>query len=170
MAVQPIVRMGSPLLLQQAKPVDQFNSPELTQLITDMLDTMHHYNGVGIAAPQIGVSKQIFIYEVEHNPRYPNMPDIPLHVVINPSYQPLSETTDDAWEGCLSVPGMRGLVSRYTQIQLTAYNQYGEPFEREVYDHEARIIQHEGDHLNGILYPMRINDLRNFGFSDVLFN
>lgn len=169
MAVRDIVRMGAIGLLKPAQPVTQFNTPELDALIQDMVDTMRHYHGAGIAAPQIGVSQQIFIYELADNPRYPNNTQhSSLKVVINPEYRALSTQQDEDWEGCLSVPGMRGLVSRFTHIALTAYDQYGEHYECELKGFAARVVQHEGDHLQGILYPMRISDLRHFGFEDEL--
>lgn len=161
--------MGDPLLLQQAAPVDAFVTPELDALITDMQDTMAAMNGAGIAAPQIGVSLRVVIFGVGKNPRYPDAEEVPYTILINPHLVPLGYEMEDGWEGCLSVPGMRGLVPRHTRLQYTGFDQYGTPIDRIVSGFHARVVQHECDHLDGILYPMRINDLRNFGFSDVLF-
>ncbi|MCX7628022.1 MAG: peptide deformylase [Methylophilaceae bacterium] len=169
MAVRPVLRMGDPLLLQVAAPVEQFDTPELHALIQDMRDTMEAMQGAGIAAPQIGVSRQVVIFGVKKNPRYPDAEEVPDTVLINPSLQVLSEDMEEGWEGCLSVPGMRGLVPRHTRIRYTGYDQFGNPIDRTVSGFHARVVQHECDHLWGILYPMRIRDLRYFGFADVLF-
>jgi peptide deformylase len=134
-----------------------------------MLDTMEALNGAGLAAPQIGVPLRVVIFGVKRNPRYPDAEEVPYTVLINPEIQPLGEEMEEGWEGCLSVPGMRGLVPRYRRIRYKGYDQYGSPIERDVAQFHARVVQHECDHLDGILYPMRIHDLRNFGFTEVLF-
>ena len=169
MAVRPVLRMGEPLLLARAVPVTAFNTPELNALIQDMRDTMAALSGAGLAAPQIGVSLRLVIFGGFESPRYPDAVAIPDTVLINPILTPLNDTTDDAWEGCLSVPGMRGLVPRYTQLRYTGFDQHGQPIDRTVDGFHARVVQHECDHLDGILYPMRIQDMRQFGFNDVLF-
>lgn len=169
MPIKPVLRMGEPLLFEVAQPIEQFDTPELHALIQDMQDTMAHMHGAGIAAPQIGVSKRVVIFGVGHNPRYPDAEQVPYTVLINPVLKPIGEDTDDAWEGCLSVPGMRGLVSRNSRLHYTGFDQYGNPIDRLVSGFHARVVQHECDHLDGVLYPMRINDLRNFGYSEVLF-
>ena len=170
MAVQKVLRMGDPRLLERAKPVTEFNTSELDTLIEDMLDTMEAYKGAGLAAPQIGVSKRLIIFGVEANPRYPDVEAVPTTIVINPLIEPLSNDLNEAWEGCLSVPGMRGLVPRYTQLRYTGFDPEGNKFTRDVEGFHARVVQHEFDHLNGILYPRRIRNMINFGFEDELFN
>jgi peptide deformylase len=169
MAVRPVLRMGDPLLLQVAEPVEQFDTPELHALIQDMEDTMQHMDGAGIAAPQIGVSQRVVIFGVGANPRYPDAEQVPYTVLINPTLTPINDEEEDGWEGCLSVPGMRGIVPRYTRLHYTGFDQYGKPIDRMVSGFHARVVQHECDHLDGILYPMRIRDLAQFGFTDVLF-
>ncbi|MPS49030.1 peptide deformylase [Methylobacillus sp.] len=169
MPVKPVLKMGEPLLLQKAEPVQQFDTPELHALIKDMEDTMAHLNGAGIAAPQIGVSLRVVIFGVGHNPRYPDAEQVPYTVLVNPTLTPIGEELEDGWEGCLSVPGMRGIVPRYQRLHYTGYDQYGNPIDRLVSGFHARVVQHECDHLDGILYPMRIRDLAQFGFTDVLF-
>ena len=169
MAVRPVLRMGDPLLLQRSQEVTEFGTPELEALLTDMLDTMEALNGAGLAAPQIGVPSRVVIFGVKRNPRYPDAEEVPYTVLVNPVIRPLGDEMEEGWEGCLSVPGMRGLVPRYRRIHYKGRDQYGSPIEREVSDFHARVVQHECDHLDGILYPMRIRDLRNFGFTDVLF-
>lgn len=161
--------MGEPLLLQKAQPIEQFDTPELHALIKDMEDTMADLNGAGIAAPQIGVSLRIVIFGVGHNPRYPDAEQVPYTVLINPTVTPVGEELEDGWEGCLSVPGMRGIVPRYQRLHYSGFDQYGKPIDRLVSGFHARVVQHECDHLDGILYPMRIRDLAQFGFTDVLF-
>jgi peptide deformylase len=161
--------MGHPLLLQKAQPVTQFNTPELDALIADMFDTMAAQIGAGLAAPQIGVSQRIVIFGVESNPRYPVVEPVPTTVLINPEVEIVGEETDEMWEGCLSVPGMRGLVERYMHLRYAGYDQHGNRIEREAHDFHARVVQHECDHLDGILYPRRIKDLRLFGFTEELF-
>lgn len=169
MPVKPVLKMGEPLLLQKAEPITQFDTPELHALIKDMEDTMAHMNGAGIAAPQIGVSKRVVIFGVGHNPRYPDADQVPYTVLINPVLTPVGEDLEDGWEGCLSVPGMRGVVPRYQRLQYTGFDQYGNKLDRLVSGFHARVVQHECDHLDGILYPMRIRDLAQFGFTEVLF-
>jgi peptide deformylase len=169
MAVRPVMKMGEPVLYQVARPIEKFDTPELHGLLQDMRDTMDALNGAGIAAPQIGVSLQVVIFEVKNNPRYPDAEMIPETVLINPSLTPLSEDIEEGWEGCLSVPGMRGVVPRYARLRYSGFDALGKRFEREVEGFHARVVQHECDHLQGILYPMRIRDLHNFGFTDVLF-
>lgn len=169
MAVREVLRMGDPRLLEQAQAVRQFGTPELRQLIGDMQDTMRALDGAGLAAPQIGVGLQVVIFGVDRNPRYPDAEPVPQTVLINPVLTPLSDEMEEGWEGCLSVPGMRGLVPRYTQLRYTGFDLDGNAIDRTAQGFHARVVQHEVDHLNGILYPMRIDDLRNFGFSEALF-
>ena len=169
MAVRPVLKMGDPLLLRQAEPVTAFGTPELDALLTDMHDTMQALNGAGLAAPQIGISLQVVVFGLTHNPRYPDAEAVPNTVLINPVLEPVTDEMEEGWEGCLSVPGMRGLVPRYKQLRYRGVDQYGNPIDRTVSDFHARVVQHEVDHLLGILYPMRIRDLRNFGFTDTLF-
>ena len=169
MAIRTVLRMGDPLLLQQAAPVQVFDTPELHALIKDMEDTMAHMNGAGIAAPQIGVGLRVVIFGVGANPRYPDAGHVPYTVLINPVLHPVGSEVEDGWEGCLSVPGMRGIVPRYQRLHYTGFDQYGNAIDRLVSGFHARVVQHECDHLDGILYPMRIRDLANFGFTDVLF-
>lgn len=169
MAVRPVLKMGDSLLLRQAEPVAAFGTPELEALLVDMHDTMEALNGAGLAAPQIGVSLQVVVFGVTHNPRYPDAEPVPYTVLINPVLEPLSDEMEEGWEGCLSVPGMRGLVPRYKRLRYRGFDQYGNPIDRTVSDFHARVVQHEVDHLHGILYPMRVRDLRNFGFTDTLF-
>jgi peptide deformylase len=161
--------MGDPLLWQKAEAVERFDTPELHQLVRDLDDTMRAKNGAGIAAPQIGVSLQVVIFGVGANPRYPDAEQVPYTVLINPMLEPLGNETEEGWEGCLSVPGMRGLVPRYKTLRYRGFDPYGKSFERTVSGFHARVVQHETDHLLGILYPMRIRDLRDFGFNEELF-
>lgn len=168
MAVKQVLRMGEPLLLQVAEPVQAFDTQELHALIQDMRDTMAALDGAGIAAPQIGVSRQVVIFGVGKNPRYPDVEEVPDTVLINPALTLLSEEMEEGWEGCLSVPGMRGLVPRHASLRYTGFDQCGNSIDRTVSGFHARVVQHECDHLWGILYPMRIRDLRNFGFAEVL--
>ncbi len=169
MVARPVLRMGDPRLLQRAEPITNFGSRELLALLADMRDTMHELDGVGLAAPQIGISLRVIIFEVNANPRYPDAESVPQTVLINPVLTPLSEAMEEDWEGCLSVPGMRGLVPRYTRLRYQGYDEKGGVIDRTVSGFHARVVQHECDHLEGILYPMRMRDMRNFGFSDVLF-
>ena len=169
MAVRPVLRMGDPRLLEPSRPVERFDTPELHALIADMQDTMKALDGAGLAAPQIGVLQQVVIFGVQRNPRYPDVEEVPYTVLINPVLTPAGRDMEEGWEGCLSVPGMRGLVPRYRQLRYQGYDPYGTAIDRTVSDFHARVVQHECDHLAGILYPMRIRDLRNFGFNEELF-
>jgi len=169
MTVRRVLKMGDPLLFRAAEPVQAFDTPELHALIGDMFDTMAALNGAGLAAPQIGVSRRVVIFGVEANPRYPDAEPVPTTVLINPVIEVLTQQTEDGWEGCLSVPGMRGLVSRYTRLRYTGFDQHGKPLTREAQGFHARVVQHECDHLDGILYPMRLKDMRLFGYEDALF-
>ena len=169
MPIRAVLRMGHPLLLRVAEPVAEFDSPALHALIQDMFDTMAALNGAGLAAPQIGVSQRVVIFGVDANPRYPEAEPVPTTVLINPEIEFLTTDTEDGWEGCLSVPGMRGLVSRCARLRYRGFDQYGNPIERVAHGFHARVVQHECDHLDGILYPMRLKDMRMFGFEDALF-
>ena len=169
MAIREVLKMGDPRLLAPSRPVEDFSSSELTQLIVDMHDTMRALNGAGLAAPQIGVGLQVVIFEVVANPRYPEAENVPFTVLINPVLTPLSEAIEEGWEGCLSVPGMRGLVPRHAALRYQGFDAAGQLIDRSVSGFHARVVQHEVDHLRGILYPMRIRDLRYFGFTDTLF-
>ena len=161
--------MGDPRLLEPSRPVEKFDTPELHALIADMTDTMKALNGAGLAAPQIGVALQVAIFGVDHNPRYPDAESVPHTVLINPVLTALDDEMEEGWEGCLSVPGMRGLVPRYQRLRYQGRDQHGNPIDRTASGFHARVVQHECDHLYGILYPMRIRDLRNFGFNEELF-
>jgi peptide deformylase len=169
MAVKAVLKMGDPLLLKRAAEVERFDTPELHNLIRDMHDTMEAMDGAGIAAPQIGVSLRVVIFGVGSNPRYPDAEQVPYTVLINPQITPLGNEMEEGWEGCLSVPGMRGIVPRHQRVHYTGFDQYGKPIDRIASGFHARVVQHECDHLDGILYPMRIQDLRTFGYTDVLF-
>ena len=169
MAIRNVIKMGHPLLQQVAKPINEFNTPELDMLIRDMFDTMQAMNGAGLAAPQIEVGLRAVIFAVDANPRYPKVEAVPATVLINPVITVLDADMDDAWEGCLSVPGMRGLVPRHMKIHYSGFDQGGHPLGQDASGFHARVVQHEVDHLDGILYPQRIKDLRNFGFEDALF-
>lgn len=169
MAVRPVLRMGDPRLLRVSRRVEKLDMPELHALLVDMNDTMAALNGAGLAAPQIGVELQVVIFGVESNPRYPEAEPVPHTVLINPELEPVGDETQEGWEGCLSVPGLRGLVPRYRRLRYRGVDQFGKSIDRTVEDFHARVVQHEVDHLLGILYPMRIEDLRNFGFSEELF-
>jgi peptide deformylase len=169
MAIKTVLKMGDPILLQIAAPVEAFDTPELHALLTDMRDTMEAMNGAGIAAPQIGVGKQVVIFGIDHNPRYPDAEAVPFTVLINPKLEFVGDEMEDGWEGCLSVPGMRGIVPRYKQLRYRGFDETGRAIDRTVSDFHARVVQHECDHLIGMLYPMRIKDFRNFGFVDTLF-
>lgn len=169
MAIRDVLKMGDPRLLEPARPVEDFASIELAQRIVDMRDTMRALNGAGLAAPQIGVGLQVVIFEVEANPRYPDAESVPFTVLINPVLTPLSDAMEEGWEGCLSVPGMRGLVPRHTDLRYQGFDAAGQPIDRSVSGFHDRVVQHEVDHLHGILYPMRIRDLRDFGFTETLF-
>lgn len=169
MAIKPVLKMGDPVLLEIAEKVEEFNSRELDALIADMQDTMASLNGAGLAAPQIGISLQLVIFGIEENTRYPEAEEIPFTILINPVITPLSDEVEDDWEGCLSVPGLRGMVPRFTKLRYQGYDQYGNAIDRTVESFHARVVQHECDHLEGILYPMRIEDFSTFGYTDVLF-
>jgi len=160
--------MGHPLLREVAASVSAFGTRELRELVADMDDTMRALDGAGLAAPQIGVPLRVVIFEVRGNPRYPDAEDVPYTVLVNPVLEPLGEETDDGWEGCLSVPGLRGLVPRFRRLRYRGRDLDGNPIDRTVEGFHARVVQHEVDHLDGILYPMRIRDLRDFGFADAL--
>lgn len=161
--------MGDARLLRRADEVRVFDTPELCALLQDMRDTMHAMDGVGLAAPQIGVNLRVVIFEVSSNPRYPDAESVPQTVLIDPVITPLSDAMEEGWEGCLSIPGMRGLVPRYTHLRYQGRDAYGALIDRTVSGFHARVVQHECDHLDGILYPMRIRDLRNFGFNEAMF-
>lgn len=167
--IHTILRMGDARLLEIARPVERFNTAELHALIEDMFDTMDAAKGAGLAAPQIGVNLQVVIFGFDRNPRYPEAPAVPKTVLINPTLTPISTETEDGWEGCLSVPGLRGVVPRFTHLRYTGFDQYGNTIDRIAEGFHARVVQHECDHLHGILYPMRVRDFAKFGFSDVLF-
>ena len=170
MSVREILKMGDARLLRTAKPVTAFDTDALHLLVTDLLDTMRAANGAGLAAPQIGEDVQVVIFGSHaRNPRYPDRPIVPPTVLVNPVITPLSEATEDDWEGCLSVPGMRGVVPRWTHIRYTGFDQYGDPIDRTVEGFHARVVQHECDHLKGVLYPMRVRDFSRFGYTEVLF-
>jgi peptide deformylase len=169
MAIKRVLKMGDPMLYRKAEPVEQFDTLELQALITDMFDTMAALNGAGLAAPQIGVSKRVVIFGFEANPRYPDAEPVPQTVLINPVIEVIGEETEEDWEGCLSVPGLRGLVTRHANIRYRGHNQQGESIDRTVSGFHARVVQHECDHLDGILYPMRLKDIRHMGFEEVLF-
>jgi peptide deformylase len=169
MAVKAVLQMGDPRLLKRAKEVSGFNTPAMKKLLKDMRDTMHSLDGAGLAAPQIGIDLRVVIFGVDENPRYPDAETVPQTVLINPIITPLSEGVEDGWEGCLSVQGMRGLVPRYKAIRYCGFDERGKPIDRTVGGFHARVVQHECDHLDGILYPMQIKDMRNFGFIAVLF-
>ena len=168
MAECRVLRMGDPDLFRVSEPVDGFDSAALNGLIQDLWDTMAAEGGIGIAAPQIGVPQRVVVFGLEESERYPEAPPIPPTVLINPEIEPVGDERVDGWEGCLSVPGMRGVVARHYRIRYRGYDAKGERFEREVEDFHARVVQHECDHLDGILYPMRIEDMRLFGFEDEL--
>jgi peptide deformylase len=167
MAVRPVLKMGEPLLRAVAQPVARFDA-QLAALVADMDDTMRALSGAGIAAPQIGVSARVVIFELKDNPRYPHIQPVPYTVLVNPLLTPLTDEEVEGWEGCLSVPGLRGLVPRVTRLRYSGFDLAGVPLERTVEGFHARVVQHEVDHLDGILFPQRVRDLRNFGFEDVL--
>ncbi len=167
MAVRPVLKMGEPLLRQVALPVSRFDA-QLAALVADMDDTMRQLSGAGIAAPQIGVSARVVIFELQDNPRYPHISPVPYTVLVNPTLTPLTQEESEGWEGCLSVPGMRGLVPRITRVRYQGFDLNGAPIDRTVEGFHARVVQHEVDHLDGILFPQRVRDLRHFGFEDAL--
>lgn len=167
--IRPVLRMGDPRLWQKARPVRQFDTPQLHALITDLEDTMRHLDGAGLAAPQIGVDLRVVIFGVDGNPRYPDAASVPRTVLINPVLTPLSAEIEEDWEGCLSVPGLRGAVPRWMRLRYTGFDARGRSIDRSVDGFHARVVQHECDHLDGILYPLRIRDFTRFGFVDELF-
>ncbi len=169
MSVRDVLRMGHPVLRERSRPVEKFATPELRALLQDMKDTMAAQNGAGLAAPQIGVGQRVVIFGVERNPRYPDAEEVPFTVLVNPKIVLLTREVEDGWEGCLSVPGMRGLVPRYTKLQYSGFDVEGNPIERVAEGFHARVVQHECDHLDGILYPQRMTDLAKFGFNEELF-
>jgi peptide deformylase len=168
MAVRPILRLGDPRLREIAAPVRAFDTPELDELVRDMIETMEAANGAGLAAVQIGVPLRVVIFGVEYNPRYPSAEPVPFTVLVNPEIEPLGAKREAGWEGCLSVPGMRGLVPRYADIRYRGRDERGQPIDRTVGGFHARVVQHECDHLDGVLYPQRIEDMRSFGFTEEL--
>jgi peptide deformylase len=170
MAVRDILKMGDPRLLRVAQPVAELDTDELHLLITDMVDTMRAASGAGLAAPQIGVDRQVVIFGTDSvNPRYPDAPPVPRTVLVNPVITPVGDAEEEGWEGCLSVPGLRAIVPRWKTIRYTGVDQYGDPIDRTVDGFHARVVQHEVDHLLGKLYPMRVRDFSRFGFTEVLF-
>jgi peptide deformylase len=168
MAVLPVLRMGDPILNMRASEIEDFNSIELHQLIADMLETMAAEDGAGLAAPQIGKSLRLVVFGFEDNPRYPEADSVPRTILLNPVITPLDESVEEGWEGCLSVPGMRGLVPRYNNIEYSGFDPFGEPVKINASGFHARVVQHECDHLDGILYPQRMRDLTSFGFIEEL--
>jgi peptide deformylase len=169
MPARDVLRMGHPVLREKAKPIEQTGTPELRQLIADMKETMAAKNGAGLAAPQIGVSQRVVIFGVDKNPRYPDAEEVPFTVLVNPKITMLTREVESDWEGCLSVPGMRGVVPRYTKLRYTGTDEEGNPIDRVAEGFHARVVQHECDHLDGILYPQRMQDMSTFGFTKELF-
>ncbi len=169
MAVRDILKMGDPRLLQVARPVEQFATPELHSLVADLFDTMIAADGAGLAAPQIGVDLAVVIFGFDSNERYPDAPAVPRTVLVNPQVEALGPEVEEDWEGCLSVPGLRGVVPRWVRIRYRGFDAFGQPIDREAEGFHARVVQHECDHLTGTLYPMRILDLTRFGYTSVLF-
>ena len=169
MSVREVLRMGHPVLRERAKPVDKLGSAELKALVQDMKDTMAFQNGAGLAAPQIGVGQRVVIFGVEQNPRYPDAEEVPFTVLVNPTLTMLTKEIEEGWEGCLSVPGMRGVVPRYMKLRYTGFDENGTPIDRVAEGFHARVVQHECDHLDGLLYPMRMTDMSRFGFTAELF-
>jgi peptide deformylase len=167
--IRDVLKMGDPRLLRMAKSVNKFDTPALHELVQDMFDTMRAASGAGLAAPQIGVDLRVVIFGFGHNERYPNAPAVPETVLVNPKITPVSLDMEEGWEGCLSIPGLRGIVSRLSMIRYEGYDQYGQPIDRVAEGFHARVVQHECDHLIGKLYPMRITDFSNFGFTKALF-
>jgi peptide deformylase len=167
--IRDILRMGSPQLLQRSAPVTAFGTPELDALLLDLRETMAANDGAGLAAPQIGVLLQVVVFGVERTPRYPDAEPVPYTELVNPVLTPLSDAIDEDWEGCLSVPGLRGVVPRFRHLRYEGFDPLGRPIRREVGGFHARVVQHECDHLLGVLYPMRMRDLSRFGYTDVVF-
>jgi peptide deformylase len=170
MAIRPVLRLGDPRLLEVSSEVSDFSTPELNSLIEDMFDTMAAEDGAGLAAPQIGTGLRVVIFGFENNPRYPDIETVPRTILINPKITPMSEEQEDGWEGCLSVPGMRGVVSRYCHIRYSGFDAAGNAFEVEASGFHARVVQHECDHLDGIIYTHRLTNPRRFGFTDELLS
>lgn len=168
MSIRPILKMGDPRLLRRAEPVKEFGTPQLQALIDDMFETMHAANGAGLAAPQIGVSLQVVIFGFEDNSGVPEEFAVPETILINPVIRPVGEEIEETWEGCLSVPGMRGVVPRWARVHYEGFDQHGKKISREAMGFHARVAQHECDHLQGIIYPMRMEDLSLFGFIDAM--
>lgn len=169
MAVRPLLKMGDPRLLIPARPVTTFATPELAALLTDLADTMAAAGGVGLAAPQIGVDLQVVLFGFDKSPRYPDAEPVPRTILLNPVIEPLGDAEEEDWEGCLSVPGLRGVVPRWQRIRYRGYDPAGTPIDRTVAGFHARVVQHECDHLIGKLFPMRVRDFSRFGYTDVLF-
>jgi len=169
MAEYAVLRIGDPRLLMVAEPVDKFDTPELHQLVEALQDTMKAHEGAGLAATQIGVMQRVVVFGVEDNSRYPDAEEVPLTVLVNPVITPLTDERQEDWEGCLSVPGMRGMVPRFSRVRYTGFDPAGNPVEREADGFHARVVQHECDHLDGILYPQRIENMRAFGYTDELY-
>ncbi|MDO6385165.1 peptide deformylase [Uliginosibacterium sp. 31-12] len=167
--IREILRMGDERLLRHAQEVEAFDTPELHTLIADMFDTMREAGGVGLAAPQIGVDLRVVIFGFEASERYPEAPAVPLTVLVNPVLEFIGDELEEGWEGCLSVPGLRGMVPRHVRLRYSGFDQFGTPILREVEGFHARVVQHECDHLDGTLYPMRVQDFTRFGFTEVLF-
>ncbi len=167
--IREVLRMGDARLLRISRPVEAFDTPELRELVSDMFDTMRSLNGAGLAAPQIGVDLRVVIFGFASNPRYPNAEAVPETILINPVIEPLDDDIEEGWEGCLSVPGFRGVVPRHKRLRYSGFDLQGQIIDRRVADFHARVVQHECDHLDGILYPMRVRDFSRFGFTDVLF-
>jgi peptide deformylase len=167
--IRDVLRMGDPRLLERSREVERVEMQELRALLEDMRDTMRAQNGAGLAAPQIGVGLRVVIFGVERNPRYPDVEPVPYTELINPVLTPLSDEMEEGWEGCLSVPGLRGVVPRFRRLRYRGLDPAGTMIERDVEGFHARVVQHECDHLDGILYPMRVRDFARFGFTDVLF-
>jgi peptide deformylase len=167
--IRDVLRMGDPRLLERSREVERFGTRELAELLADMRDTMHARDGAGLAAPQIGAPLRVVIFGLARNPRYPDAEPVPYTELVNPVLTPLTDELEDGWEGCLSVPGFRGLVPRFTRLRYEGFDPAGQRIARDVDGFHARVVQHECDHLDGILYPLRIRDLRDFGFTDVLF-
>jgi peptide deformylase len=167
--IRDVLKMGDPRLWQKSRPVEKFATPALEALLQDMRDTMQALSGAGLAAPQIGVPLRVVIFGFEANARYPDAEPVPYTELVNPELSPLTDAMEDGWEGCLSVPGLRGVVPRYTALRYRGFDPRGHPIEREVEGFHARVVQHECDHLDGVLYPMRIKDFSRFGYTDVLF-
>ena len=168
MAVRQILRMGDPRLREIAQPITTFDTPELPALVQDLMDTMREHDGAGLAAPQIGVGLRILVFGFDSNPRYPDAESVPQTVLVNPVIETLSDESAEGWEGCLSLPGLRGMVPRFTHIRYSGFDHRGVAIEREAHDFHARVVQHECDHLDGILYPERMTDMRLFGFTETL--